>query len=553
LPFSKFKKEVRDLVRLEQIIGVFAKYGFGYLVEKLHLPMPVSGRGPAEDLFHIPLEVRFRKVLEELGPTFIKLGQMLSLRPEIIPYSFCRELEKLQDKVPPIEFEKVQEVIEQEFKKPLHKIFKDFPKESLASASLAQVYKVKLKNKEAIVKVQKPGVEAIVESDLEILGFLASLAEEHISEAARYSPKSILEEFKTFILKEMNFNNEARHIERFRRNFRGSQTVHFPRVYKELSTKRVIVMERVKGAKINDVEKIKKAGLDTKKIARCLADCVLKQIFIDGFFHADPHPGNIFVLKDGRICFLDFGIVGVMDEAKKLKLADILIAGIEKDSERILEIFGELGALGHASERDLKVALDEMLDKYYGISVEEFDMDAFFKDVVRIISENKVKLLPDYFLLVKTLAMIESAGRPLDPDFNVTAQIKAFTEKLIKEQYSPGRIARRLKKFGKNTIDFMQSFPQDLYAIVNKVKRGDLKLGFVHTNLENLISMLDRISSRISFSLIISALIIGSSIIINTDQETFFGRSHQVGVLGFVVAGILGIWLLVNILRSGHL
>lgn len=553
MPFMQFKKNIRDIKRLEQIVGVFVKYGFGYLVEKIHLPSGISGAEPKEDLFHLSPEVRLRKVLEELGPTFIKLGQMLSLRPEILPYPFCKELEKLQDDVPGVEFEKIRAVIEDEFRKPINKVFKDFPRESLASASLAQVYQVKLKNEEVIVKVRKPGVEEIIMGDLEILEFLTSLLDRHWKGAGSYNPKGVLEEFKIYILRELNFNNELVHIERFKKNFRHSTTVCFPKVYKKFCTNKVLVMEKIKGVKISDLKRIRQLSLEPKAIAGVLADCILKQIFVDGYFHADPHPGNIFVQKDGRVCFLDFGIVGRINEDKKFKLADILIAGIERDADRIIELFRELGALEHTQDAKLRLSLEEMLDKYYGVTLEEFAMDDFFKDLVKIISENKVKILPDYFLLIKTIGMVEVVGKMLDEHFNIAVRTQKFVEGLIREKYSAGQITGRLKKFSKNTFDLLQNFPSDVTAIVNKVKKGELKVGFVHSNLENLISALDKVSARVSFSLIIAALIIGSSIIINSSKETLFGHAHHLGIVGYIMAAILGVWLLVNILRSGHL
>ncbi|MFH1692602.1 MAG: AarF/UbiB family protein [Candidatus Omnitrophota bacterium] len=552
---TQLQKDVRDIRRLEHILGILAKYGFGYIVDKLHLPVFVAKPAKKEDFYHLPIEVRARRILEELGPTFIKLGQMLSLHPEVIPYSFCKEFEKLQDRVAPIDYETIKMVVESEFHKPIARVFKAFAHESLASASLAQVHEVRFRKKDLIVKIQKPHVEGVIKTDIEILEFLVSLIEKHFEEALQYNPRGILEEFKIYILGELNFSHEIVHLEKFRRNFRGSKSVYFPRTYRRLSTPKILVMEKISGVKISDLNK-GKAGrlhkLDKKKTALILADCVLKQIFTDGFFHADPHPGNIFVLKNGRICFLDFGLVGRLDEAKKFRLVDIMTACIDKDVDRIIDLFRELGALESSNEEKLKISLEEILDRYYGISLEEFDMNTFFKDLVKVISENKVKILPDYFLLLKTLVTAEGVGKMLDPHFNLTEKAQEFTRELIKEKYSAARVAKRFRKFGNNTIDFLQAFPRDIYTVLNKVKRGELKVGFVHTNLEKLIAMMDKVSSRLSFSVILAALIVGSSIVINTTSTTFFGRSHHLGVVGFIIAAVLGVWLLINILRSGR-
>ncbi len=403
-----------------------------------------------------------------------------------------------------------------------------------------------------IVKVQKPGVEEVIKTDIEILEFLIGLFEKHVEEVRPYNPRGILEEFKIYILRELNFSHEITHIERFRRNFRGVRTVYFPKVYRRLSTSRILVMEKINGIKISEIDTVQAGPLNRKKIAGILADCILKQIFIDGFFHADPHPGNIFVLKTGRICFLDFGLVGRLNEAKKFRLADILIAAIDKDIGRIVDIFRDLGALELTDEDKLRIALEEMFDKYYGITLEEFDMNTFFKDLVKIISENRVKILPDYFLLLKSLVTAEGVGKILDPNFNLTEKAEVLAQDLIKEKYSAKRLAGNLKRFGNNTFDFLQAFPGDIYTVVNKIKRGELKVGFVHTNLEKLIAMMDKVSSRLAFSVILAVLIVGSAIIINSTGSIFFGRLHNFGTIGFIIAGVMGVWLLIHILRLGR-
>ncbi len=551
--FTRFKKDVRNLKRLEEIARVCARYGFGYLIQQLPFHPFASAHPSEKDVVNLPLSVRLRRVLEDLGPTFIKLGQMLSMRPDLIPYEFCKEFEKLQDNVAAVEFEKIKAVLEEEFKKPLHQVFKHFPEKPLASASLAQVYEVHWDHKHVIVKVQKPFLKETIHSDLEILDFLANLIERHIKEARPFNPRGLVEEFKTYILNELNFNDEVINIETFRKNFRDDETVHFPTVYKDLCSQKVLVIEKIKGIKINDLKRIEESGLDKKKIARRVVGCVLKQIFIDGFFHGDPHAGNIFVREDGRISFVDFGIVGRLDEPTKFKLTNILLAASDKDAEEIIDILRDLGALGHADEKRLKLSLEQLLDKYYGLSLEEFRMNEFLKDLTRLMFENKVRMLSDHFLLIKSLAMLETVDKMLDPESNLTIEVKALTEKIIKEERSVGKITKRVRKMGRDVLGLAQNLPKDVITILNEIKKGNLKIGFEHINLENLISILDKFSNRLSFSLIIAALIIGSSLLIQTNAQTFLGESHQLGVIGFVCAGILGFWLLVNILRSGKL
>ncbi|MDD4955828.1 MAG: AarF/ABC1/UbiB kinase family protein [Candidatus Omnitrophica bacterium] len=551
--FSKLKKEARDLERLESIIAVFVKYGFGCILEKIPFHPFVGKRPGKEDLCIIPLASRLRKAFEELGPTFIKLGQMLSLRPDVIPYEFCEEFEKLQDNVPAVEFNRIKEVIEANFHKPLSKIFKNFPAEPVASASLAQVYEVDFNGEKAIVKVEKPGLEKTIKTDIEIMEYVASLIEKHIKEAAVYNPKGIVEEFKKYIFKELDFRNEVVNIEKFRKNFKDRHKVYFPHVYRALSSDRILVTEKIDGIKISDLKSIEKHGFNKKRIARVIVSCVLKQMFIDGFFHADPHPGNIFILKNGRIAFVDFGIVGRLNEASKSWLTNIFLAAVDKDVERIIESFREVGALGRSDEARLKMQLLQMFDKYYGIELKEFNMGEFLNDTTKLLYENKVVVLPDFFILIKSLTMLESIGKMLDPEFNMTVEIKRLLDIAIKEERSPRKIARKFKRIGVDFFSLAQNFPRDILSILNDIKKGNLKIGFEHTNLENLISILDKLSNRLSFSLIIAALIIGSSVLINANTHTLFGASFHLGIIGFILAGILGLWLLINILRSGKL
>jgi len=551
LLFDQFKKEVRNLKRLEEIVGVFVKYGFGYIIQQLPFHPLVSKSHSDQDIFNLPFGVRLRKVFEELGPTFIKLGQMLSLRPDILPFDVCKELEHLQDDVPPSPFDPIKEILEKEFDKPLQSVFDHFPETPIASASLAQVYEVKRGHKKLIVKVQKPHVKEIIGSDLEILAFLVNLIEKHVKEARIYGPNDLMEEFKSYILRELDFTNELVNLEKFRVNFREDPRIYFPAAYRELCTDKVLVIEEIKGIKISELDKIRDAGLHKKKIAKIFVDCMLRQMFVDGFFHGDPHPGNVFVLDDGRISFIDYGIVGRIDEDSKFALVNVLLASAEKDVDRIMDILRESKALGNADEKKLKFSLELLLDKYHGRSLEEFRMNEFLKDMTRLMYENKVRLLSDHFILVKTLAIVESVSKTLEPEVNFTVEVKRLADVMIRDEYSVKRIGRKIGKVTRDLFSLIQDLPEDLIEILNEVRKGRLKIGFEHLNLENMIAMLDKLSNRLSFSLIIAALIISSSLLIQTNSPSFFGSSRQLGVIGFIVAGVLGCWLLFKIIRSG--
>ena len=559
---NNITQKIRNVNRLRQILNVLAKYGFGYIVDRLSINQNLVGRKIIKiasvkklDVFDIPIPVRIRKIIEELGPTFIKLGQVLSTRPDLIPLEFCQELEKLQNEVPAFAYEKVKEQIENELKKPIDKLFKSFSANSFAAASLSQVHLSESKSGEKlVVKVQRPDIEKTIRADLDILYLLAQLAEKHIEESRLYNPIAIVDEFKKTILREIDFSIEAKNIDRSRRNFKDDNTVYILKVIHHLSTKKILTMERLEGIKASNVNEIERIGLDKRQVAINGADAVLKQIFMHGFFHADPHPGNIFVLKDGRIAFLDFGMVGRIDAETREQLSDILVAIIHRDAKGIIETFASMGAIGKDADiKRLNVDLTDFMENYYEIPLKELRMDQFFPDLIGIISQNQINIPPDLFLLSKVLVTIEGLGRKLDPDFNAVTQAKPFVDKLIRERYSTKNIIKGLRGFLKGLYIFTNLLPRDLTLIFNKIKKGTLRIEFEHRGLENLISQMDKVSNRITFSIIIAALIIGSSIIMQTNRGLLFLGFPILGILGFLIAGIMGLWLAIAILRSGKL
>lgn len=554
-------QKIQNIDRLRQIIQVLVKYGFGYIIDRLKIDQNIIrknlirfGQIKKLDLFDMPMPVRARKVLEELGPTFIKLGQILSTRPDIIPLEFCKEFEKLQDDVPPFEYKKAEEVIRNELKNPVDKIFNNFSRTPEAAASLSQVHFAELKTGEkVVVKVQRPKIRKVITTDLNILEGLAKLIEKRIEESRIYNPVGIVNEFKETILKEIDFNAEATHSVRFQLNFKDDTTVYVPKIFHNLSTGKVLTIERIEGTKITDIEKIEKSGLDRKQIAVNGANAILKQIFIDGFFHADPHPGNIFVIEGNKIVFLDYGMVGRIDEATKDQLANILTAMIARDVPEISDAFIAMGMIDEVDVRKLNLGLADLMDSYYGIPLNELRIGPLLVEIVKLVSQYRVKIPPDLFLLVKTMLTIESVGSSLYPEFNMTVQAKPFVENLLKSRYSPKRIAMEIRKFAKDLYRFKSTFPKDLNIILSKIKKGTLRIDFEHQGLENLILHMDKVSNRIAFSLIIAALVIGSSIIMQTDKGPLFLGFPVLGVIGFIVASILGLGLAIAILRSGRL
>lgn len=553
--------KIQNIDRLRHIIQILVKYGFGYIIDRLKIDQKIVRRnlimfGPLKklDVFDMPMPVRVRKVLEELGPTYIKLGQILSTRPDIIPLEFCKEFERLQDDVPPFEYKKVEEVIREELRNPVDKVFNNFSRIPEAAASLSQVHFAELKTGEkVVVKVQRPDMRNVITKDLNALDGLARLIEKHIEESRIYNPVGIINEFRESILKEIDFNAEATHIVRFHLNFKDSTTVYVPKIFHNLSTGRVLTIERIEGVKITDIERIEKAGLDRRQIALNGADAILKQIFVDGFFHADPHPGNIFVIEGNKIVFLDYGMIGRIDEETKDHLANILTAVIERDVPEISDTFITMGMVDRVDVRKLNLALADLMDSYHGVPLNELRIGPLLSGIVRLVAQYKVKVPPDLFLLAKTMLTIESVGNNLYPEFNMTVQAKPFVENLLKSRYSPKKIAMEIRKFAKDLYRFRSTFPKDLNIILGKIKKGTLSIDFEHHGLDNFILHMDKVSNRIAFSVIIAAIVVASSIIMQTDKGPLFLGFPALGIIGFLVASILGLGLAIAILRSGRL
>lgn len=549
-------RKFQNLIRLRQIFQVLAKYGFGYLTGRLNRNVPrffrPRFRGVSE-ISGVPPQARVRRALEELGPTFVKLGQMLSTRPDLIPIDYCRELEKLQDRVPPCKFEDIELQLRREFDKAPSQLFKEFSEEPVAGASLSQVHNAVLKTGEdVVVKVQRPGIERVMRADLELLHFIARMAEKYIEESRYYNPVGVIDEFRRVVYREMDFSVEASNIERFRKNFEDDDDVRIPVVFREFTCRRVITMERILGIKVSDIKAIEEAGLDRKRLAISGARVVLRQIFDHGFFHADPHPGNIFILSDGKIAFLDFGQVGRLHRTNRERVANMLLGVIDRDPEEVAETFTEIG-MPPENTMEFELDVEDMLSRYYGVPLGELRIGEFLADLMSVVTANRIKVPPDLFVLTKAIITIESIGRDLDPEFDMAVEMKPFVEKLLRSRYDPRAAAKDARKFASSGMKLAKSLPGDISEIITKLKSGTTRIEFEHQGLENFILHMDKVSNRISFSLIIAALIIGSALIMMTDKGPVLFEFSMFGIVGFMAAGVMGLWLVVAILRSGKL
>ena len=557
LPFIRFNRNLRTIKRYRTILGVLVKYGFGHFVAQLKIDSSTdrfSGR-KERGLERLSQPQRLRMAMEELGPTFIKLGQLLSTRPDVLPRPYIDEFRKLQDEVPALPGEDIKRQLQRELDRPLEEICVEFHIEPLAAASIAQVHRGRLRGGEEVVfKVRRPGIARTIETDIDIMMGLARLIEQHIPTFALYDPVGVVREFRRTIRREMDFNREGHTIERFAANFADDKTMHVPKVYWEHSSETVLTMEYVDGIKISDFKELTARGFDLKEIARRGATAFLKQVLDHGVFHGDPHPGNIFVLPDHVICMLDYGMVGRLSPELKQQLIDLLEALLQRDVERIISQLLYSGELtDEADLKSLRRDLHEFIEDYYDILLQDLRVGRLLTDFIEILTQHHIRFPADFMLLAKALIAMEGLGRQLDPNFNMISYMRPFIEQLVRERYSPASLSREGLRVAQAYSSLIRNLPRDLKEFINRLNRNQFKVDLEHRGLDRLVTDLDRSSNRISFAVVIGSLIVGSSLIMQTNKGPMMFGFPVLGFLGYSVAGLLGLWLAVGILRSGRL
>ncbi len=542
--------------RYRQIMNVLIKYGFGYIVEKAGIILPKGiTRENVDPTGKMTTAQKVVMMLQELGPTFVKLGQVLSTRPDLIPKDYIEELKKLQDNVAPFSFKEVKDQIEEDLGDKTNQVFLSIEEKPLAAASIGQVHRAVLKNgQDVVVKVRRPGIDKIITADLEIMLNLARLIEKHIPEVRIYDPVGKIEEFSDAMHKELDFTREGFNIDKFRQNFEGDETIYVPKVFWEATAQKVLTIEYIKGYKVTELDEIINNDLDRKQIAVNGAKAMMKQIFIHGFFHADPHPGNIIIRPDGKIVFIDFGIVGRIDKYTKNKLADLIVGIINKDTKKIIGVLLELSqAEQELNISEIELDVEDLLDRYYGKDLKNIDMSKLLSEVFTIVAKYKIILPSNFTLLLKSLITIEGVGLELDPDFNIFETAKPFVNKMLRERYNPQHLLKTavstLQEFNKSVM----LIPKLLNGLYQRTKIDSMKIDFDTRGTSKVISELNKMVNRLVFSLIVASLIIGSSLIIQADVEPFLLHYPLLGVAGFVTAGLLGVWLIASIIRTGRM
>ena len=551
----------RNLNRYRQILAVLLKYGFGDLLELLKLDQYVAA-GLQLISKKQPIKVEkltrpqgLRMALEELGPTYIKLGQILSTRPDLIPVDFLQELSKLQDKVPPFPAHAARKIIETELGVMLENLFAQFDDTPLASASIGQVHRAQLQDgREVALKVQRPGIQKVIEVDLEIMLHLATLMEHHIEELAFHRPIKIVEEFARTLEKELDYLLEAANMERAALNFSDDPSTYIPAVFRELSTTRVLTTECVKGIKVSDIGQLDVAGLDRKLITSRGADILLRMIFEHGFFQADPHPGNIFVLPDNVICLIDFGMVGSVDRQTRETFVDLLDGIVKKDAPKVANVLLQLTDWEEEPDsRAFEIDVTDFMAYHLFRPLKDVRIGKLLHHLLELASRHRLRIPPNIFLMMKSMTTVEGVARILDPEFDLFNRVAPFIRSVLLERYSPQRLSTDAFQMTADLIKFTRRFPQDLLDIARLVRRQQLCLKIEDRGLERTLSTHDQISNRLSFSIIIAALIIGSALIVISEIPPLFYGISLIGIIGFTAAALMGIWLLVAILRKGRL
>jgi ubiquinone biosynthesis protein len=551
----------RHLNRYRQILTVFFKHGFGDFIERLKIDeyievglQFISGNRRDRTEKRSRAE-RVRLALEELGPTYIKFGQILSTRPDLVPVEFIKELAKLQDEVPPEPFEAMGPFLSRSLGVPIEDVFQEFAETPLASASIGQVYQARLSNGESVaVKVQRPGIRRIIEVDLEIMLHLATLMEHNIEELALHRPVKIVEEFARTIEKEIDFSVEASSMERVARQFLDDPGIYIPKVYREATTSRVLTMEHVAGIKVSEIDRLDAAGLDRKLITIRGADFLLSQIFDHGFFHADPHPGNIFVLPENVICLLDFGMTGTIARHMREDFVDLVDAVVHRHEARATQVL--LNLTSWEVEPDVRFLEQDVAD-FMGLHLykplKDIEFGKLLSQMLELASRHRLQIPPDIFLMLKALTTVEGVAQVLDPEFDMISQTAPFIQRVKLARFRPQRLAGDLLRGGSEMISFMQQFPRDMREVARLIRSERLTIQFENKGMAEILSTHDQISNRISFSIIIAALLIGSALIVIANTPPLFYGISIIGLIGFVAAAFMGIWLLVAILRAGRL
>jgi len=546
-----------ELPRLLQILGELASTGWAHYVERLRVGRAVFDKAAEASKTDFNDAKRFRAMLENLGPAFIKFGQLLSLRRDLLPESYIDELQHLQDNVPVFPGPQARAIIERELARPVEELFAEFDETPLAAASIGQVHTARLKDgTSVVVKVQRPGIAPIIHTDISIMRFLARRLELHVPESRRFGPSDLVEEFARCITDELDYHVEARSGDRLRENFKDDADVFVPRIYWDLTSQQVLTIERSRGHKL--AQQMPTDLSDRRPIAEKLMRSYLKQVFEHGFFHGDPHPGNVFILPDRRLCFHDFGIMGELSAHDQEALAQLILAVSSEEVSWMVDAYFEMGVAAEEVDRQaFTYDVAKALKKYYEAAGKGYSFSEIVRQFTQLSQRHQIRLPRQFLLVAKAFMAVESQALVLDPDFNVLASLNDYAPHLLARRIQQG-INRPLVEFGRSfrTLRSLHhaatSLPDMLNRAVDVLSSGKATLHIEHDQLTGLEEHIDRASNRMSLSLIVASVVIGSSIVMTFHSGPHYLGIPLLGLVGFVVATVMGLAWAIAILRSGR-
>ncbi|MGJ7922396.1 ABC1 kinase family protein [Neobacillus sp. LXY-4] len=557
------RKRIRHIQRYREIVNALIRYGFGFIIKELGLTELLSM--PKRLFVEVNTESHYKTTgeriklfLEELGPTFVKMGQVASTRYDIIPAHIIEELEKLQDSAPQFSYDKVTETIEEEFGLKVDQIFKEFCETPLAAASIGQVHFGVLKTGEKVaVKIQRPNMRTVIETDLEILQDLAILAEQRLDWASRYQIRDIVEEFSKSLREEIDYTIEGRNAEKIAKQFVNDPKVVIPKVYWDCTTKKVLTMEFVEGTKLNETDKLKEMGNDNKALAKRIVDSILHQILIEGYFHGDPHPGNILALPEDGIIFLDFGMVGKLTPEMKYHLASLVIALMRQQTDDVIKAITHMGIVPEdINLPELRGDVEKLNEKYYDVALSQVSLGQVVNDLFLVAYRHGIRIPSDLTLLGKTLLTMEGIVVKLDPEISILKVAEPFGKRLLMERYYPKKVAGNLWHQLVNLGEFLAELPRSMKELNHLFKNGKMRQEISFPEIDLILSKFDKISNRITFSIsllafsiIMAGLIIGSALV---GQSSMLMLKIPIIEIGFGIATFMFLLLLFSIFRSGR-
>ena len=514
---------VKNVQRLRQILSVFAKNGFVDLVDRMNLGkfLPSRLAAFAESQAEKPPQERVRLAFEELGPTFVKLGQLLSTRPDLVPEAYIEEFTHLQDNVQPLSFDVVKGIVEGELKKKIEEAYSSFEPTPLAAASIGQVHEATLPSGEkVVVKIQRPEIEKIIETDVSLLAFLAGLLEKYVPESRIIGPRIIVEEFFRTLSYELDFVVEANNMGKMAQNMVSLPDIVIPKVYKTLSSQKILTLEKLDGIRVNDLKALDAAGIDRKKVVEIGARAFFKSVMIDGLFHGDLHGGNLFILPGNRLGIVDFGIVGRLSQRSRDQLANMVMSLLTEDYETLCYQYAELGAAAASVDFDsFQREVRNSLSPYIGLSLAEMNVGKILIEATKVATKYNIQVPGDWMLVFKAILTIEGMGRTLDPNFDLLAMGEDLVKDLVKNQYSIQRISKDLLWVAKDVAALLQVLPRQIRWMFRKFNSDDFAFEIKSPQLDEIRAQLDTNSRRMSLSVLIVGLFIASSIALQHTAE----------------------------------